>query len=268
MEIIVQNWPNPGAHFTSNTNSVILSVFEWITNNDDLFVQYSELQDHLDKADLINKSNFRNICALLKGCGFVQYESKVKFHSKSFFTELGKGYIYVLQMLDALDQIDEYTEEQRTEARNKFTGMQSEIIFRGLLNLVHKVEPKYGVNIALLAKYILLYRKISKHEFGLLQHFVSQFPDTWETDMKDTLEGYRAGTIPVGLKVSVRNDKEKHIAGAKSTTIKGDNYLACYTYYVGLFKEAGLIQDKGEYNIMDDSAENKLEQLAEAYYDK
>ena len=112
MKIEVFNPNNPGAKFTSNTENTLVAYYHELENKKDSIVNFSELRVYMQKTHGINNSNSRNIFAFCKNCGLLEYESGQGVTFETFFTNLGKAYVKVIESISMLS-----TENQKKKRK-------------------------------------------------------------------------------------------------------------------------------------------------------
>lgn len=48
MEIIIENCSSPGAHFSKNTNEVLLKIYQWISENNKPILPFIDFRRRLE----------------------------------------------------------------------------------------------------------------------------------------------------------------------------------------------------------------------------
>ena len=107
MDIIIENCSSPGAHFSKNTNEVLLKIYEWINKNNKPELPFIEFRRRLENEEKINDNNARNIFPLIKNYGFVNYEKGVSIQYKYFFTNVGLAYCKALEAIKKISNDSE-----------------------------------------------------------------------------------------------------------------------------------------------------------------
>ena len=106
MYIIIENCSSPGAHFSKNTNKVLMLINEWIVENHYPRVAFIEFRRSLEHDKGINGNNARNIYPLLKNSGLVDYTPGEKLDTKTFFTKKGKAYLETLETIELIKKVN------------------------------------------------------------------------------------------------------------------------------------------------------------------
>ena len=96
MEIIIENCSSPGAHFSKNTNLVMLKIYHWILSNNNPELPFIEFRKRLEKEVKINDVDKINIYKKLKASEgntvFVNFYSTSKneeYGISDFFDTIG-----------------------------------------------------------------------------------------------------------------------------------------------------------------------------------
>lgn len=259
MQIDIKNPSSPGAHFSDNTNSVLLKIHAWIKEHKGLQISFREFRTRLENDMNVNDNNNRNIFPLLKNGGLVQYEKGGDILVDNFYTNTGLAYVKTLELLNLLKQDTKYTRDQVIAVENKFNEILQEIIYGTLLKIVNTSGLNYVEPLQDMIHFLLKFDKINKEEYAYLL-FERQQSDiqTSLNIIADNILKYRAGEIKIKTSVTVRNDIDIQQKTNATHRQEGLGCLTSYTYFVGLLYQAGLIVKDGQYYV---TKSNKIDLL-------
>lgn len=261
MKIVIENCSSPGAHFSKNTNEVLLKIYEWIANNDNPELPFIEFRRRLESEAKINDNNARNIYPLLKNGGLVEYQPGEELSSGEFFTKRGLAYISALKARDELLQSDNYSKQQKDAAIAHFNEILSSIVCDSLKLLLKNDELNYSEGLRWYLTFLSKYRKINKREFAYMVYIMTQNEDIEST--KDVIEGYRNQQIDIEVQVRVRNDQKISASTGEKTRVEDISYFTAYSFYSGLINQAGLTKKVKDYFCIADRKEEKIAYLLE-----
>ena len=168
MQIDIKNPSSPGAHFSDNTNSVLLKIHAWIKEHKGLQISFREFRTRLENDMNVNDNNNRNIFPLLKNGGLVQYEKGGDILVDNFYTNTGLAYVKTLELLNLLKQDTKYTRDQVIAVENKFNEILQEIIYGTLLKIVNTSGLNYVEPLQDMIHFLLKFDKINKEEYAYL----------------------------------------------------------------------------------------------------
>lgn len=261
MEITIENLSSPGAHFSKNTNNVLLNIYKWIHENNTPTLKFIEFRKKTAMDKNFNDNNARNIYPLLKNCGFIEYQSGGMLCTEKFFTNRGRAYVKVLETIELLKDASEYTEKQKKNAIEKFEEVLSNLIDESLDQLLKVPELNYTSGLKWFLNYILKFGKINKTEFAYLVYQMEESPDDWYEKMKDNITRYRNKELKIEVKVKVRNDVKLKEQSGKGSRIEDISFFTAYSFYSGLLSQAGLIQKEHDYFYIQQGMENRVKNL-------
>ena len=237
MRIEVFNPNNPGAKFTSNTENTLVAYYHELEKQKDKIVNFSELRVYMQKAYGINNSNSRNIFAFCKNCGLLDYESGQGVTFETFFTNLGKAYVKVIESISMLSAEKNKSNEEK-ESLKKFYELRQNVIFQCLKNLLNQKDCEYVDVLMKMLNFLLISNSIDKTEYALLL-----CRDISNADFKTVLEKYRNNKITIDIFVNVRND-DSAIKGER--VLKDIGFLTSWSYLIGMLDEAGLVEKENQ----------------------
>ena len=260
MQIVINNCSSPGASFTENTNKVILSCYEWVTEHSGEIKPFIEFRREVSSAKGFNDNNARNIYPLLQNVGFIRYEKGVDLIYNQFFTSNGKAYAKTIET-EHLILNSEYEPHEKERAIKKLKQIRETLVYQGLVQLLNS-ETNYSNEMLKCLAFLLDFHKISKPEFAYLLYAMSESID--KEVMEKDISLYRNNDISFDITVSVRNDIELRERTGNRNRKEGLSFLTAYSYFCGLFEQAGLIVklDSDYYSIAS-GKEDKIKKLLE-----
>ena len=260
MHIIINNCSSPGASFTDNTNKVILSCYEWVTEHSGEVKPFIDFRREVSKAKNFNDNNARNIYPLLQNVGFVSYGKGSNLEYDHFFTRTGKAYAKMVETEKLIFESD-YSEKNKKDALKQMQQAKETLIYQGLLKLLSK-ESNYRKEMAECLKFLTEFKKINKTEFAYLLYSISECLDN--AIVKKDIELYRTGDLIIDVTVSVRNDIDLREKTGDKKRKEGLSFLTAYSYFCGLFEQAGLIiKSEAGYFAIAMGSEEKIKKLLE-----
>lgn len=262
MDIIIENCSSPGAHFSKNTNEVLLKIYEWINRNNEPELPFIEFRRRLENEEKINDNNARNIYPLLKNGGLVEYHPGEALDSGSFFTRRGLAYLKALETKDMIMKSD-YSNKQKEEASVQVDEILGSIVCDSLENLMKNKELNYSSSLKWYLIFLAKYGKINKQEFALMVYTMNDSNDDWQQKMNSTIEMYRKKEIDINVKVRVRNDQKIQQSTGEKTRIEDISYFTAYNFYSGLVNQAGLTRKVKDYFLVKESSKDKIDYLLE-----
>lgn len=242
MRIEVFNPNNPGAKFTSNTENTLVAYYHELEKRKNEVVDFSELRVYMKKAYSINNSNSRNIFAFCKNCGLLEYESGKGISFESFFTNLGKAYVKIIESISMLSSEKNKSEEEK-ESLKKFFELRQNVIFQCLKNLLNQEDCEYTNVLIKMLEFLLKSDSIDKTEYALLLFYKNNS----NPEFKNTLKKYRNKQIQIDIFVNVRND-DSSIKNER--VLKGIGFLTSWSYLIGMLNEAGLVEKKNQIYVL------------------
>lgn len=260
MHIIINNCSSPGASFTDNTNQVILSCYEWVTEHSGEVKPFIEFRKEVSKAKNFNDNNARNIYPLLQNVGFVLYGKGANLEYDHFFTRTGKAYAKMVETEKLILESD-YSEKDKKDALKQMQQAKETLIYQGLLKLLSR-DSNYRKEMAECLRFLTEFKKINKTEFAYLLYSISECLDSGT--VKKDIDMYRMGDLTIDVTVSVRNDIELREKTGDKKRKEGLSFLTAYSYFCGLFEQAGLItkSEAGYFSIVS-NAEERIKKLLE-----
>lgn len=262
MEIMIENCSSPGAHFSKNTNEVLLKIYEWIIKNNKPELSFIEFRRRLEQEAKINDNNARNIYPLLKNGGLVEYQAGGALDSGTFFTKRGLAYLKALETKDMIMQSD-YTIKQKEEASVQVDEIMGSIVCDSLEELLKNKVLNYSDSLRWYLLFLSKYGKINKQEFALMVCTMNQEVDDWQAKIGPTIELYRKKEVDINVKVRVRNDQKIQRSTGEKTRIEDISYFTAYSFYSGLINQAGLTRKVKDYFFMVEDNSEKIEYLLE-----
>ena len=260
MQIIINNCSSPGASFTDNTNKVILSCYEWVVEHRGDVKPFIEFRREVSQAKGFNDNNARNIYPLLQNVGFVSYGKGADLAYDTFFSSTGKAYAKTVET-ERLILNGDYEPEKKNQAISKMYQIRKALVYQGLGLLLNQ-DSNYKKEMRACLGFLLEFRKINKTEFAYLLYAIAQSFDFGT--MKKDLDAYRNHELSIDVTVSVRNDIELRERTGNKQRTEGLSFLTAYSYFCGLFEQAGLIVklDSDYYTVANGAAE-KIKKLLE-----
>lgn len=262
MDIIIENCSSPGAHFSKNTNEVLLKIYEWINRNNEPELPFIEFRRRLENEEKINDNNARNIYPLLKNGGLVEYHPGEALDSGSFFTRRGLAYLKALETKDMIMKSD-YSNKQKEEASVQVDEILGSIVCDSLENLMKNKELNYSSSLKWYLIFLAKYGKINKQEFALMVYTMNESNDDWQKKINSAIEMYRKKEIDINVKVRVRNDQKIQQSTGEKTRIEDISYFTAYSFYSGLVNQAGLTRKVKDYFLVKESSKDKIDYLLE-----
>ena len=260
MQIIINNCSSPGASFTDNTNKVVLSCYEWVVEHHGDVKPFIEFRREVSQAKGFNDNNARNIYPLLRNVGFVSYGNGSDLTYDTFFSSTGKAYAKTVETEQLILNSD-YTSEKKKQAIVKIHEVRKLLIYQGL-SLLLRQDSNYKKEMKACLQFLLTFEKINKTEFAYLLYTLEQSCD-FEV-LKNDLEAYRNQQLSIEVTVSVRNDIELREKTGNKQRKEGLSFLTAYSYFCGLFEQAGLIVKLDtEYYAIANGATEKIKKLLE-----
>lgn len=260
MQIIINNCSSPGASFTDNTNKVILSCYEWITEHSEETKPFIDFRREVSLSKGFNDNNARNIYPLLQNFGFIRYEKGVDLVYKHFFTSTGKAYAKTIET-EQLILNSEYEASEKEYAIARLKRIRETLIFQGLLRLLSG-ETNYSKEMLKCLGFLLEFHKINKSEFAYLLYALQELID--DETIRNDITMYRNNDVSFDITVSVRNDIELREKTGDRNRKEGLSFLTAYSYFCGLFEQAGLIVKlDSDYYTVANGAEDKIKKLLE-----
>lgn len=262
MDIIIENCSSPGAHFSQNTNAVLLKIYEWINKNNKPQLPFIEFRRRLENEEKINDNNARNIYPLLKNGGLVEYYPGEKLDSGNFFTRRGLAYLKALETKDMIMK-SEYSKKQKEEASIQVDEIMGSIVCDSLEKLLRNKELNYSYSLKWYLMFLAKYKKINKQEFALMVFTMNQEGVDWQEKIDSIIEMYREQEIDINVKVRVRNDQIIQQSTGEKTRIEDISYFTAYSFYSGLVNQAGLTSKVKDYFCVKESSIDKIDYLLE-----
>lgn len=255
MQIEVLNPNNPGAKFTSNTEKTLVSYYHELKKHKDKTVNFSTFRSYMQKTFGINNSNSRNIFAFCKNCGLLNYENNQGIKFESFFTDLGKAYIKVIESISLLEN-EKNKSQKELDSLNQFRKLRQNIIFQCLKNLLRQKDCEYVYVIKQILIFLESYKSIDKTEYALLLYYKNKD----KADFYSILGNYRNNQISIEVFVNVRDDNTNE-KGAR--TLKGIEFLSSWTYLIGMLNESGLVEKDNQSYVLLPNKTNLIKELLE-----
>lgn len=266
MKIKIENCSSPGASFTSNTNQVILFIYDWLIENKNQVISFKEFRKRIEIDKKVNDNNNRNIYPMLKNFGFIDYSKGSTINTNKFFTNTGLAYVKTLQMIDLIEK-DVCVENKKSKAIDKACEVKSDIIYDGLKILLSNEDVSYRNVLLDFVKFLIVFKKINRVEFAYLLYARSSFEGDILENMSSIINQYRNREIDIEVDVSVRNDLDlrEHTHATKRN--EGLGFLTSYNYFTGLLNQAGLIAKEKDYFIILETKTEKLKKLLGEHYE-
>lgn len=262
MDIIIENCSSPGAHFSKNTNAVLLKIYEWINKNNKPELPFIEFRRRLEKEEKINDNNARNIYPLLKNSGLVEYHPGKELDSGSFFTRRGLAYLKALETREMIMQSD-YTKKQKEDASVQVDEIMGRIVCDSLGNLLKNKELNYSESLKWYLMFIEKYKKINKQEFALMVYIMNNYSGDWQKQIEPIIDKYRRKEIDINVRVRVRNDQKIQQSTGEKTRMEDIAYFTAYSFYSGLINQAGLTRKVKDYFLIKEDSIGKVDYLLE-----
>lgn len=263
MKISVKNTSSPGAMFSENTNNVLLSIYEWILENNYPFVEFKQMRLILASEKGINDNNARNIYPLLRNCGFIRYVKNEVINTSYFFTNTGLAYAKLLKTEKLIHNDSSYSDSMKKSALHKIDETKANLIYKGLTELL-RIESNYKEPFVDIISFLLMYKKINKKEFALLLFEKENGDPSFLENMSEKLFNFRNGFLSLDVDVDVRNDINVREMSGKQRRNEGLQYLTSFGYFVGLLTEAKLVTKNGDdYFVVIENKIHELELLLE-----
>lgn len=262
MEIIIENCSSPGAHFSKNTNEVLLKIYQWIAENSSPSLPFIEFRRRLESEKKINDNNARNIYPMLKNGGLVEYEPGGDLATNYFFTRRGLAYIKALETKGIIESSD-YTKRQKEEATIQVDEILSTIVCDSLELLIKNKELNYSDSLKWYILFLSKFGKINKQEFALMVYMMANNRANWEQEIAPIIKQYRDNDIDINVKVQVRNDQKIQQNTGEKTRLEEISYFTAYTYYSGLALQAGLVRKVKDYYFVVEDKKAKIDYLVE-----
>lgn len=261
MEIIIENCSSPGAHFSANTNQVLLKIYQWIKKNSEPNLPFIEFRKRLESEEKINDNNARNIYPLLKNGGLVEYQAGGELESKTFFTKRGLAYLKALETKELIEQSD-YSKQQKVEASAQVDEILASIVCDTVELLLENKDLNYSQSLQWYLMFLSKFRKINKQEFALMVFIMTQNEEHWEEEISPLITQYRNKDIEIEVKVRVRNDKKIQESTGETTRLEDITFFTAYSFYSSLIDQAGLTRKVKDYHCVADDG-TKIDYLVE-----
>lgn len=234
MRIEVFNPNNPGAKFTSNTENTLVTYYNELKKRKNEIINFSEFRIYMQKSHGVNNSNSRNIFAFCKNCGLLEYESGCGISFETFFTDLGKAYVKIIESISMLSAEKNKSEEE-AKSLTKFYELRQNVIFQCLKNLLKQKDCEYVDVLMKMLNFLLKSNSIDKTEFALLLFY----KDNDNSEFENIVKEYRNNKIKIDVSVNVRNDDSSVIG---DRILKDIGFLTSWSYLIGMLSEAGLVE--------------------------
>ncbi len=261
MEITIENTSSPGAHFSNNTNSVILKCFDWLEEHEDKDYKFADFRKAAAEEKGFNDNNARNIFPLLNNCGFIKYESGGTICRNTFFTNTGQAYVKTLKSIELIENSNEV---EKNNIIKELEKIQINLKKKGLANLLAQ-NTNYREEFIAILEFLLKHKKISKEEFAYLifikNKSANNYLDTTDTFIKE----YREGNKSLEVKVSIRNDDKTKTETGEDRRIEDITYLTSYSYITTFLRQCNVLNkdEKGYLKLNSDEIEY-VEKLIES----
>ena len=263
MKLLIKNCSSPGASFTENTNFVIISCYEWISENPKDVKSFFEFRKDVSEAKGFNDNNARNIFPLLKKCGFINYKRGSEIKYSDFFSKTGLSYANVLYTTKIINENANYSKLQKKEAIKEFNEINELFIYQGIINLLRDKGSNYSRFFMEFIKWLLKFGKINKNEFAyMLYEIENETIDNFEV-VEANLNLYRNKKLSFDVGVNVRNDniiKEKTHEDCRQEDL---SFLTAFSYFSALLLQAGLTEKDNSYQVLKVGEKEKLHKIIE-----
>ena len=263
MEIIIENCSSPGAHFSKNTNLVMLKIYHWILSNNNPELPFIEFRRRLEKEEKINDNNARNIYPLLKNGGLVEYQAGADLETASFFTRRGLPYLKALETKELIEQDESYSKKQKTEAGEQVDEILGNIVYDSIELLIENKKLNYSQSLKWYLLFLSRFRKINKQEFAIMIHTMNTNENNWEQELTPLIEKYRKQEIEITVKVRVRNDQKIQQSSGERTRLEDISFFTAYSYFSSLIDQAGLTRKVKDYHCVVENGAEKIDYLVE-----
>lgn len=262
MDITIENCSSPGAHFSKNTNKMLLQIKDWIIENNYPSLTFIEFRRNLQNDKGINDNNARNIYPLLKNSGLAMYYPGKKLNTKDFFTNRGKAYLEALEVINLINESN-YSKEQKKKATEKTVEIMESIVYDSVKKLLCS-NLSYSESLRWYLKYLQEYRKIDKQEFAYMVYIMnSNDSNNWQEKSKSVVKSFRNKEIDINVSIRVRNDIKIKEKTGETTRLENISYFTAYSFYSGLINQTGLTEKIKDYCCLKSSAYDRLVSLLE-----
>lgn len=263
MDIIIENCSSPGAHFSKNTNNVLLKINDWIIENNYPTLSFIEFRRSLQKTKNINDNNARNIYPLLKNSELVEYQAGGKLNTRNFFTNRGKAYLEALETINLINESD-YSKEQKEKANKQVEEIIESIIYDSVEKLLRNKNLNYSESLRWYLSYLYEYGKVNKQEFAYMVYLMhSKDNINWLEKSKEIVKAYRNKEIDINVSVRVRNDLKIQEKTGEINRLENIAYFTAYSFYSSLINQTGLTKKFKDYCYLKESSYDKLHYLLE-----
>lgn len=263
MDIIIENCSSPGAHFSENTNKVLLQINDWIVENDYPKLLFIEFRRSLQRDKKINDNNARNIYPLLKNSGLVEYQPGGELNTRNFFTNRGKAYLEALETINLINESD-YSNEQKKKANEQLIEIIESIIYDSVEKLLKNKNLSYSESLKWYLRYLKEYGKINKQEFAYMVYLMNSNDNkNWREKSKDVIKAFRNKEIDINVSVRVRNDLRTQEKTGETNRLENISYFTAYSFYSGLINQTGLTKKIKDYYYLKELSYDKLYYLLE-----
>lgn len=264
MDITIENCSSPGAHFSKNTNGVLLKIDEWIIEHNYPKLTFIEFRRNLEHDKGINDNNARNIYPLLKNSGLVEYQPRGDLNTKYFFTNRGKAYLETIKTIALVKGLD-YSEEKKEKAVQQLTEIMESIICDSVERILKNQDLNYSEGLRWYLEYLQEYGKINKKEFAYMVYLMhSPDKENWKEKSKDIILAYRNKEIDINVSVRVRNDQKIKQVTQNTVRLEKIDFFTAYLYYSALINQTGITRKLKDYYYLNESMHDKLISLLEA----
>lgn len=263
MDIIIENCSSPGAHFSNNTNKVLLQINEWIIEHNYPKLNFFEFRRKLKNDKEINDNNARNIYPLLKNSGLVEYQPGGELNTKNFFTNRGRAYLEALETINLIKASD-YSKEQKEKAIQQVIEILESIIYDSVKKLLKNHTLNYSESLHWYLEYLQEYGKINKQEFAYMVYLMNRDnKKDWKEKSKEIVQAYRDRKIDINVSVRVKNDLKIQKVTGETTRLENISYFTAYSFYSSLINQTGLTKKIKNYYHLNKSTYDKLAYLLE-----
>lgn len=263
MNIIIENCSSPGAHFSKNTNKVLLLIKEWIVENHYPKITFIEFRRSLEHDKGINDNNARNIYPLLKNSGLVDYVPGGELSTEAFFTNKGKAYLEALETIELIKNSD-YSKMQKEKAIQEVEGIKERIIYGCVKKLLKNDTLNYSESLRWYLEYLKEYGKVNKQEFAYMVYLMnSDDKESWKEKSKIVISAFRNEEMDINVEVKVRNDLKIKEKTGETTRLENISYFTAYSFYSSLINQTGLTKKVKDYCCLNESASDMLVDLLE-----
>ena len=190
--IILNQISNPGISFTKDVNEKMLTLYDYISSNNNMNCSYQDFQDNLISNNIFTGSYIRSFIPFLFNSGMINdYTNGIKYNN--FFTKNGLLYIKTINNLKNADEnnID----------LSKLTAIKNDLLCLSL-DYMLKNNYKFIDKYLDILEFVKKYKTINREEFYIMEYCIQN-----NIDYENYIEQYRNDNQNFEIMIKTNNDE-------------------------------------------------------------